>query len=59
MVITEGPTAHIATGDELEINLEKGVIVNVTKKAPVPCAGFNPVQLDIYKRGGLLSGMDW
>jgi len=55
--LTEGPSAHITTGDELSIDLTTGVVMNVTKGIKVPCTGFNPVQLDIYKRGGLL--MDW
>eukprot|EP01105_Mastigella_eilhardi_P023397 TRINITY_DN5892_c0_g1_i1.p1 TRINITY_DN5892_c0_g1~~TRINITY_DN5892_c0_g1_i1.p1 ORF type:complete len:618 (-),score=192.90 TRINITY_DN5892_c0_g1_i1:763-2616(-) len=58
-LVTEGPEAHVCTGDELEVDLQHGTIKNLTKNAAVPCDGFNPVQLDIYKRGGLLCGMDW
>ena len=49
-------TAHagaIETGDELEIDLEKSVIRNLTKKTTIETAPFSRVQMDIYKSGGL------
>ncbi|KAH3743031.1 homoaconitate hydratase [Pelomyxa schiedti] len=57
MDLTEGSEAHIATGDQVTVDLATGIVTNATRGKQVPCLGFNPVQLDIYKRGGLL--MDW
>lgn len=43
----------IETGDELEINLEKSVIKNLTQKTTIETQPFSRVQMDIYQSGGL------
>ena len=41
-------------GDEFEVDLKKGEIINITKNIKVQSQPFSNVQMDIYKRGGLL-----
>jgi 3-isopropylmalate dehydratase small subunit len=41
-------------GDEVEVDLLKGVAMNVTKGERFDIEPFSDVQLDIYRRGGLL-----
>jgi 3-isopropylmalate dehydratase small subunit len=47
---------HVATGDELEVDLAAGTVRNLTRGAVVPGARpLSPVQLDIYQAGDLLA----
>lgn len=48
--------AGIETGDELVVDFETGEIENKTKKKTVKINPFSEVQLEIYRRGGLLGG---
>jgi len=48
--------AGIETGDELVVDFETGVIENKTKGKTVKINPFSEVQMDIYRRGGLLGG---
>jgi 3-isopropylmalate dehydratase small subunit len=42
-------------GDEIEVDIETGKIKNNSKKIEIKGEPFSEVQMDIYKRGGLLS----
>jgi 3-isopropylmalate dehydratase small subunit len=44
----------IKTGDEIEVNLETGVIKNITTGKKYTSTPFSKVQMEIYQRGGLL-----
>jgi len=46
----------IDTDDRLIVDLKKGEIVDETKKSSFSAKAMSDVQLNIYKRGGLLSG---
>ncbi len=45
----------IESGDEIEIDLEKGVIKNITKNKEIKCKPFSRVQMDIYQAGDLFT----
>ena len=46
-------TADIETNDEIELNLETGLITNHTKKKEYQAKGMSKVQMDIYQAGNL------
>lgn len=46
--------AEIADGDTLRIDLKSGIIINLRNDKTVNANPFNEVQMDIYKKGGLL-----
>jgi len=48
-------TSGIAEGDELEVDIEKGIIKNLTKRNELRVSPFPKVMLAILKEGGLLS----
>ena len=48
--------AGIETGDELVVDFAIGEIENKTKGKIIKINPFSEVQMDIYKRGGLLGG---
>jgi 3-isopropylmalate/(R)-2-methylmalate dehydratase small subunit len=48
-------TSRIEEGDELEVDIEKGLIKNLTKGEELKITPFPPVMLAILKEGGLLS----
>ncbi len=45
--------SDIVTGDEIEVNLETGLIKNITKKKDYQAMGMSKVQMDIYLAGNL------
>lgn len=47
--------SFVETGDQLEINLETGLIVNKTKNAEKKTKGMSQVQMDIYQAGDLFA----
>ncbi len=47
---------EIETGDQLELNLASGEVKNVTKKTTLRARPMSEVEMDIYRRGGLLGG---
>jgi 3-isopropylmalate/(R)-2-methylmalate dehydratase small subunit len=47
-------TAHIAEGDELEVNLEAGTLENLTTGERVSFAPLPPVMIRILHEGGLV-----
>jgi homoaconitate hydratase family protein/3-isopropylmalate dehydratase small subunit len=49
-------TAGIDSGDEIVVDFETGEIENKTKGETIKINPFSEVQMDIYKRGGLLGG---
>ena len=44
---------NFANGDEVEVNLETGVVKNLTRNVSVTMNPFSNVQRDIYQSGGL------
>ena len=51
-----GEPGHIATGDEIEVDLAAGTLRNVTRGEAVPGAQpLSRVQLDIYQAGDLMA----
>lgn len=50
----EWAAGSVADGDELSIDLETGQIENVSRGTLLAARPLSPVQLDIYRRGGLL-----
>ena len=45
----------IENGDEVEVNLETGLIKNITKKKEYKTQGMSNVQMDIYQAGNLFA----
>jgi 3-isopropylmalate dehydratase small subunit len=48
--------AGIDNGDEITVDFESGEIKNTTKSKIIRINPFTKVQMEIYKRGGLLGG---
>jgi 3-isopropylmalate/(R)-2-methylmalate dehydratase small subunit len=48
-------TDKIAAGDEVEINPDKGIIVNTTTGAVLSCGKIPPLMSAILDEGGLIS----
>ncbi|OIP29064.1 3-isopropylmalate dehydratase [bacterium CG2_30_54_10] len=46
---------NFASGDQVEINLEKSTISNLTRAVKIHLDPFGKVQMDIYNAGGLYS----
>ncbi len=51
--VVECDTSKIEEGDELEINLEKGVVFNVTKDTKIKSSPLPDVMVEILADGGL------
>jgi 3-isopropylmalate/(R)-2-methylmalate dehydratase small subunit len=51
----EAPTDGIAAGDRVALDLEAGVVRNLTQGTTVPCRPFPPVILRILREGGLVA----
>ncbi len=52
----DGQPGHIATGDEIEVDLVAGTLRNLTRNEAVPGAQpLSRVQLDIYEAGDLMA----
>ena len=45
----------IAQGDELEVNIEKGLVINITKHKTYQAAPLPQVMMDILHEGGLVN----
>ncbi len=55
LVALECPESDkISTGDELEIQVEKGVIINKTRNETYQCTPLPPHILDLVEKGGLV-----
>lgn len=50
----EGKEGHFSDGDDIEVDIRKGSIRNLSKGFEVKGEPFSDVQMDIYRRGGLL-----
>ncbi|MGI6774386.1 hypothetical protein [Acetomicrobium sp.] len=48
-------TDEINKGDELEIDLEKGIVFNVTRNKEISMEPMPAIMKDILKEGGLVS----
>lgn len=46
---------NISYGDELEVNLETGLVYNITKNEPYQATKMPKVMLDIMQQGGLVN----
>ena len=55
ILIAEDITNKINNGDILKIDFSTGEITNKTQNKTIEAKAFSKSQLDIYKRGGLLS----
>ena len=44
---------QLESGDEIQVNLETGVIINQSKKVSIQAGPFSEVQMEIYQNGGL------
>lgn len=51
--VVECDTSQITEGDELEIDLQEGVVRNLTKKARIKAAPLPPIMMQILSDGGL------
>ncbi len=51
----EAATDGIAAGDRLALDLEGGVIRNLTRGTPVACKPYPPVMIGILRDGGLVA----
>ncbi|MDG6220245.1 MAG: aconitase/3-isopropylmalate dehydratase large subunit family protein [Candidatus Thermoplasmatota archaeon] len=56
MPIMNGKMDGLENGDELEVDMETGLVKNITRGTEHGISPFSPVQIDIYRRGGLLAG---
>lgn len=52
--VIECDTSKIEEGDELQVNLEKGVVLNVTKNLEIPITPLPRVMIKILSDGGLI-----
>jgi 3-isopropylmalate/(R)-2-methylmalate dehydratase small subunit len=52
--VIEVETKNISDGDELEVNLEKGIVRNITKNEVYSANPLPPFMLEILKDGGLV-----
>jgi 3-isopropylmalate/(R)-2-methylmalate dehydratase small subunit len=50
-------TSEIEDGDDLELDLEKGVVTNLSRGQEIGCDPMPKVMLDILKEGGLVEYM--
>lgn len=41
--------------DRVSIDLKKGILTNISKNSTIPLSGFSDVQMEIYRKGDLLS----
>ena len=49
--------SDIEDGDEVVVNMETGVVEDITKGQKFNITSFSEVQMDIYRRGGLFGGV--
>jgi len=56
--LIETDTDRISEKDELEVNLKKGIIKDVTKKIEVKFSPWNNFQADLIKSGGIISYLE-
>lgn len=52
--VIECDTSKIEEGDELQVNLEKGIVLNVTKNLEIPITPLPRVMIKILSDGGLI-----
>jgi 3-isopropylmalate dehydratase small subunit len=46
--------AAIESGDQIEIDIQQGIVINTTRNKTAKIEPFSEVQMEIYKKGGLL-----
>ena len=56
IMIAEDITKKINDKDQLKVDFTTGEIINQTQKKTIYAKAFSKVQLEIYKKGGLLEG---
>jgi 3-isopropylmalate/(R)-2-methylmalate dehydratase small subunit len=54
-VLIEADTDSIEEGDELKIDLPRGVIANSTKNTAITFTPLNNFQLNLVKEGGIIN----
>ena len=55
--VVEAPSLIAKTGDELQVDLSTGVVINQTRQTRHPCTPMPPVMLKILSAGGLVPFM--
>ena len=56
ILVCDWKPGEIQDGDLLELDLTAGIIRNTSRELAIRAQPFSKVQLDIYRRGGLLKG---
>lgn len=54
LIEVKGITKHVSEGDELEINMEKGILKNLTTGEDFQIEGLPPFMVEILSKGGLI-----
>lgn len=53
VVVCPGVSRHVSTGDELILDVAKGVLTNQTRGQTVQCEKLSPYIMDILSHGGI------
>jgi 3-isopropylmalate/(R)-2-methylmalate dehydratase small subunit len=54
LIEVKGISKHVSEGDELEINMEKGILKNLTTGEDFRIEGLPPFMVEILNKGGLI-----
>ena len=54
LIEVKGISKHVSEGDELEINMEKGILKNLTTGEDFHIEGLPPFMVEILGKGGLI-----
>ncbi len=54
LIEVKGISKHVSEGDELEINMEKGILKNLTTGEEFQIEGLPPFMVEILNKGGLI-----
>jgi len=54
LLLIECNTDEISSGDEIEINLEKGIVINISRNTEIPFIPPPPFMQEISESGGLV-----
>ncbi len=52
---SEEAATHLQTGDEIEIDIQRGTIINLTRRESYRAQSFPPFIQDVITRGGLMN----
>jgi 3-isopropylmalate/(R)-2-methylmalate dehydratase small subunit len=54
LIEVKGISKHVSQGDELEINMKKGILKNLTTEEDFQIEGLPPFMVEILNKGGLI-----